>query len=998
MSQKPSKEVLLSDIQERYQLSGALSDLPGEYDYNYRLETNHETYLVKIITSDSTRIEYQIALFEYLDQQNKAAFQIPRAKQNRAGRKLSQLETNAGQCTYGIFHWVTGQLYHQISPKREPLWQSLGDKLGRLSTSLEGFEHPDGHIWLKWDIMQTTWISPHVHIFKDSLQRGLVQHFLERFQQIESELKNARHSMIYNDANDHNIIVKLKDTTPHIVGFIDFGDSIYSATICEIAVAIAYAAMDQRDPLKTATTLLGAYHKQYPVLEEELNWLYDLVAARLIISVTVSNLNRLENPANEYLNVSEQSAWALLEKWNQITPEFALYSFRGVCNFTPCPAETRFQEWLSHSKSLIGPIIQFSGSSSRLDLSIDSPILGHFTNYGDTNKFHTTLTRYFKDHDIGLGYGGYGEYRPFYQAKGYLDDSDERRTQHLGFDVWMPECTTVLSPLSGQIYSVSNNEGPLNYGPTIICQYAFEKSHFLVLFGHLSLADLKSWSPGDHIKKGQQIGVMGEPSENGGWPPHVHIQVILNDFYRNGDFPGVVRPREWQVWSSICPNPEEFFSWTNPTNDSTSPIQILKKRKELLGYNLSVSYKKPLLIQRGQLQYLINERGQFYLDTVNNVAHVGHEHPLVVQAANQQNVLLNTNTRYLHDNIIQYAEKLLSKLPAELEVVYFVNSGSEANELAIRIAKTISGRQSMIAIEHGYHGNTNTCIDVSSYKFDGKGGGGKPADTYLLPMPDTFRGKFKGNGASQSYISDAIEILNHIPNPIAGLIFESILSCGGQVPIPELYLPAVGQRVRDMGGICIADEVQVGFGRVGSHFWAVKKAGFVPDILTMGKPIGNGYPLGAVAMKRSIAEAFNNGMEFFSTFGGNPVACAVGLSVLSAIEQENLQQNAENIGSEFKAGLMELMHKHAILADVRGSGLFLGFELVKQDGGPAFKSADYLVNRMKEHRILISWDGPDHNVIKIKPPICFNSRNMSRYIETLDVLLQEDYIVRDYAS
>ena len=424
---------------------------------------------------------------------------------------------------------------------------------------------------------------------------------------------------------------------------------------------------------------------------------------------------------------------------------------------------------------------------------------------------------------------------------------------------------------------------------------------------------------------------------------------------------------------------------------------ILNSRRKNLGRSLSISYQKPLHIVRGYGQYLYDSNGRRYLDTANNVAHVGHQHPRVVRAAKRQIEVLNTNTRYLHENIVLFAEELLATFPPELSVVHFVNSGSEANELAMRMAEAYSGQKDMVAVEVGYHGNTARCIDVSSYKFDGKGGKGAPPTTQIVPIPDSFRGIYRGENTGGKYaehVLKAIEKIQAQGRNVGGFICESILSCGGQVVLPEGYLKKAYQHIRAAGGVCIADEVQVGFGRVGEKFWGFELQNVVPDIVTMGKPIGNGHPLAAVVTTAEVAEKFANGMEFFNTFGGNPVSCAIGREVLQIVKDENLQQHAFEIGEYLKKGLKDLQTRFPIIGDVRGHGLFLGFELIKNPETlePAAEAAIYLANRMRERGILMSTDGPFHNVLKIKPPMCFDRGNVEFLMENLQRVLGEDFL------
>ncbi|HCP99233.1 MAG TPA: alanine--glyoxylate aminotransferase, partial [Candidatus Latescibacteria bacterium] len=394
------------------------------------------------------------------------------------------------------------------------------------------------------------------------------------------------------------------------------------------------------------------------------------------------------------------------------------------------------------------------------------------------------------------------------------------------------------------------------------------------------------------------------------------------------------------------------------------------------------------------------ESGRAYLDAVNNVPHVGHSHPRIVRAGQRQMAVLNTNTRYLHDHLVNYAEQLCATMPDPLKVCFFVNSGSEANDLALRLARHYTGQQETLILEGAYHGNLSSLIDLSPYKFDGPGGLGVPAHVHKLPMPDPYRGLYKGYGEETGilyadHVREKIDELTSRDRRVCAFIAESLLGCGGQIVLPSGYFAEAFKHVRAAGGVCITDEVQVGFGRVGTHFWGFETQGVVPDIVTMGKPIGNGHPLGAVITTPEIADAFDNGMEYFNTFGGNPVSCAIGLEVLSVIQEDRLQDHALQVGNHLMDGLRELMNIYSIIGDVRGLGFYIGAEMVldRNTLEPAGHQASYVADRMKDHGILISTDGPLHNVLKIKPPMVFTQENGDYLVTCLDKILQEDFCI-----
>lgn len=411
---------------------------------------------------------------------------------------------------------------------------------------------------------------------------------------------------------------------------------------------------------------------------------------------------------------------------------------------------------------------------------------------------------------------------------------------------------------------------------------------------------------------------------------------------------------------------------------------------------LSIAYSSaPLYIVRGSGAYLFDEHQRGYLDLVNNVCHVGHCHPRVVAAAQKQLAVLNTNTRYLHPNIVQFASRLSATLPSPLQVCFFVNSGSEANDLALRLARCYTKGKDVISLGQGYHGALTSTVAISPYKYEGRGGFRPPKWSHKATMPDSYRGPIRSSEprAGERYaehVQRVIEDIRRQDRKLACFIAETVLSCGGQIVPPEGYLQAVYGHVRRAGGVCIADEVQTGLGRVGSHFWAFETQGVVPDIVTMGKPIGNGFPLAAVVTTPEIAAAFaQNGMEYFNTFGGNPVACAVGLAVLDVIRDEQLQQNALAMGNYMKARLEKLQEKHPIIGDVRGYGLFLGVELVRsrETLEPAEQEINAIVAAMKEKGVLLGTDGPFHNVIKIKPPLVIAKRDVDLFVDALDACI-----------
>ena len=422
--------------------------------------------------------------------------------------------------------------------------------------------------------------------------------------------------------------------------------------------------------------------------------------------------------------------------------------------------------------------------------------------------------------------------------------------------------------------------------------------------------------------------------------------------------------------------------------------EIFKLRKAHLAPSLSMSYNTPLHIVKGFGQYLYDSEGKRYLDAVNNIQHVGHSHPKIAKVAEKQFKNLNTNTRYIDETIVKYAKALTDKLPENLDVCFFTNSGSEANDLALRIARTITNSNQTIVLGAGYHGNLSSLVDISPYKHEGPGGAGAPDFVHTIPRPDKFRGKYRGDNTVDAYVSEVSKIIDNIKQNkknVSAFMVESLMGCGGQIVLPESFLKKTFKLINDVGGINIADEVQIGFGRMGSSFWGFETCDVIPDIVTLGKSMGNGHPIAAVVTTKEIADKFNNGMEYFNSFGGNPVSCSIGNEVLNIIEDEDLQKNALEVGSYLITQLRTL--DHPLIGDIRGIGLFVGIELIKNKEllSPATSEAKLIENHMKDHGILISTDGPDHNVLKIKPPMIFNHENADELVYNLSSILNKNF-------
>lgn len=979
-----------------------IKEFTAELDRNFYIKSNDgKEYILKIAHSSSSDsvIDLQNKTLEHVALSLDIYPQLCPTINQQASIKVSG--GDGQDYTIRLLHYLTGTPLVEFRPHTPDLLYDLGIQLGKFSTAMQSFDHSEKRHDYRWNILNLHDVIPHMDGMSPEKQ-SLIEYFATLYEEhVLPNLATARHSFIHNDANDHNILICTDEMdAPKVSGIIDFGDMVHSLTIAELAVAQTYAMMHSDQPLNPAVDIIRGFHQVFPLTDTEISMLFPLITARLCMSVCISWYQQQREPDNSHLSISEEGAWELLSRLRNLHPRFAEYVFRYACGLEANPQTPTLVSWLSQQTfyPILGKPIT-SENSIVLDLSIGSTELGLVDDFSNTERFTHQIFSRLESGQIAIG--RYNEARPIYLGDMFAVSVHERRTVHIGLDLFDHAGTPLFAPLDGCVYSVLENIGDKDYGPTLILEHQpTPEITFYTLYGHLDASVLEKLSAGQVIKAGEQIAHIGDYPRNGNWPPHVHFQIITDMLGNRHEFPGVALPRYRDVWCSISPNPTLIVNIDGHDIEagSTSNHQdIMATRQQYLNPAMSMSYKHPIKIERGYMHYLYDENGQAYLDCVNNVPTVGHSNPRVVRVAQQQMAVLNTNARYLHDTITEYIQRLCATLPDSLSVCFLVNSGSEANELAIRLAQTYTGGGDFVVVDHAYHGHTTSLIDLSPYKFNGRGGNGKPDHVEIATMPNIYRGDqsaMAGHNYAKS-VQEALERIQQKNRQVAGFFSEGILGTGGQMTLPDSYLKLAYEHVRSAGGVCIADEVQVGFGRVGTHFWAFQTQGVIPDIVTMGKPIGNGHPLAAVVTTREIADAFNNGMEYFNTFGGNPVSCAIGLEVLNIIEEDQLQQNALTVGNYWKTRLHQLQDEYPIIGHVRGYGLFLGVEMIRntQTLAPADKETSYIVERMKQKGFLLSTEGPLHNVLKMKPPIIFTQDHVDLFMTALEDVLQDSVLV-----
>ncbi len=430
----------------------------------------------------------------------------------------------------------------------------------------------------------------------------------------------------------------------------------------------------------------------------------------------------------------------------------------------------------------------------------------------------------------------------------------------------------------------------------------------------------------------------------------------------------------------------------NPANQAQVARRerdIIARRQSLLGPAYRLFYANPVHVVRGEGVWLYDPDGNAYLDVYNNVACVGHCHPHVVAALTKQASVLNTHTRYLHETILDYAERLLGYFPAEIGHMMFTCTGSEANDLALRVAKAHTGGTGFIITDFAYHGVTEAIAGMSPSL-----GPAMMLSDHVrkIPAPDSYRGFGRDVGtAFADNVRKAINDMRAKGIKPAALLVDTIFSSDGVFTDPRGFLSGAVDAIHEAGGLFIADEVQPGFGRTGDGMWGFERHGIVPDLVTMGKPMGNGHPVAGMAARPEVLAEFGQRLRYFNTFGGNPVSAAAGMAVLDVIEGEKLRDNARVVGAHLRTGLESLAQHHSIIGDIRSAGLFVGLELVRcrTSKEPASNETARVVNKLRERRILISAAGPSANILKIRPPLVFSKDNADLFLTALDETLGE---------
>ncbi|MCV7225593.1 aminotransferase [Mycolicibacterium komossense] len=872
---------------------------------------------------------------------------------------IAAVETGGGTVYARIIRYLDGGPMsgdRYVSPAR---WAALGTLAGRASRALATFDHPGVDRVLQWDLQYADRtidvLAPYV---ADAGRRRRVEAATSQAWEVVSSLAaGLRSQVVHCDITDDNVVCSPRDARPD--GIIDFGDLTRSWAIGELAMAVS-SQLRHADGEPAATLpIITAFHRQRPLAADEIAALWPLVVLRAATLIVSGNQQTTIDADNDYATGALEHEWRIFER-SLAVPSIVMTGLiadaLGVAP-TQRPVAVAF------------PLLSGVDAAGvhHLDLTTESEHL-------DAGRWlHTDAEDTLAVAALGGGaaavISGYGQAR---LTRSVALRSESPATVATGVDVWLARETTVVAPLSALVANVTDHEITLTTDSGEVGT--------LHLRGALRAGD--AVRVGHAVAEGAPLGTAG--------PGRVWLQ--LDNAGETTEVPAFVRPEYAPGWLALTRDPLPLFGAAAAVHSPPDSEALAQRRGQTFAAVQEQYYRHPPRIERGWREYLCDTDGRSYLDMVNNVAAIGHGHPDLADAVARQWRRLNTNSRFHYRAVVEFSERLAATLPDPLDTVFLVNSGSEAVDLALRLAFATTGRQDVVAVAEAYHGWTYATDAISTSVADNPNAlATRPSWVHTVPSPNSFRGDHPGASASE-YGPEAakiIEVLAAQGHPPAAFICEPFYGNAGGVELPAGYLAAVYAAVRAAGGLAIADEVQVGYGRLGRWFWGFQQQGVLPDIVTVAKAMGNGQPLGAVITTKAIADAYRTQGYFFSSAGGSPVSSVVGLTVLDIIEREGLQANALTVGDHLRSRLTELATRHPIIGAVHGSGLYMGVELVRDRATlePADTETAAICERMRELGVIVQPTGDHVNVLKMKPPMCISVTSADFFVDMLDRVL-----------
>ena len=946
--------------------TGVAHELGSHQDRNYLVEGGDGRFVLKVARHGIGRPE--------LDAENAAlahlaaaglSFAVPVVVPALDGSLIVEATTSAGAThDLRLVTFVEGLPLDGEHHFSAAVLRAHGAMGAELSLALAGFDHPGLDRAFQWDLKHAAAVCEALAPFASTPERRalLGVSIARAMAALEPLIPRLRTQVVHADITDQNTL-GTRDAAGRLVpsGIIDFGDLSRTWLVSDLAVTIAADTMfDTAHPLRIATEVTRGSTGVLPLTDAEPAALWPLVVARAA-SVAISGDHQASlEPDNAYVIESRQAEWAALEAVAAVPFALATEALREAAGMG------RVERPLL--KRAVAPVLVDAPVPMILDLSttsdaLEGPAIGH-----------PGAVQQLVEAAEAVGCMAAGRWAEARLVDTVLDSIDEVPTIHLGIDLFAPGGTAVHAPVGGVVRLID--------GGIVIAGI-----EDVVLAGVEAAID-----DGREVAPGDPVGIVAADGPDG-LPAHVHVQRIAEPEL---DAPRRAVPSLADAWLRLCPDPSSILGLepgvaAAPPDD---PSGLLARRDAVLATTQEHYFDAPPRIERGWRHHLIDTRGRSRVDIVNNVAVVGHSHPAVEAAVARQLRLLNTNSRFLYEPMVAFAEALAARFPPPLDTVFLVNTGSESVELAIRLARTATGHEDVIAIRGAYHGWTVAADAITTSVLDNpKALETRPSWAHAVEAPDPLRGRFQGPDAGPRYADDVRRVVAELQadgRGPAAFIAEALFGNAGGIVLPDGYLREAYATVRAGGGLTVADEVQVGYGRLGAHRWAFEQQGVVPDIVTVAKAAGNGMAVGAVITTRAIADAFGAQGSFFSSIGGSPVACAAGVAVLRAIDDEGLQANARVTGAHLKAGLERVTAGHPLVAAVHGMGLYMGVELVRDQESlePAAAEALAISERMLELGVIVQPTGDGNNVLKVKPPLCITPASADVVAEALEIALR----------
>jgi len=951
-----SEAQALQWLAEYYGLGGTLQALGSQQDLNYRVDSARGRFVLKVCRGDYalSELQAQHAGLKYLAEHS--AIKVPRVIAANNGEDLLALHANGEAVHVRLLEYIDGQPLTDFDHLGQDVVAGFGRLCGEMDLALAGFDHPGLERTLQWDARHANALINHLlPVISDEQQRAAIGAAAEQAERhLQPLLDKLPVQAIHMDITDDNVVWQ-RDVQRHwqLQGVIDFGDLVRTWRITDLSVTCAALLHHADGDPFVILPAVKAYHAVNPLHYEELQALWPLIVARAAVLVLSGEQQVSVDPGNTYSRDNLSHEWEIFRVATSVPlalMEAAILT--AVGQSLPSVENIQFAPLLP---GLVGR------EFALIDLGVLSP---HFEagNWEQQGIDQRLLAGAATVH--GLAATRYGQYR---LSRTRPDSATEPDTFPLHVELHVPPGTDVQAPFAGVLSHTADGALRLD-GP----QFSVR------LWGVTPFPD-----PGAAMDHGQRIGKVSGP--------------LLVQLCRAAelDAPLFCTPSRALAWQALCPSPATLLGLACDAEPELDAQTLLARRDASFARTQKHYYVDPPRIERGWRNHLIDMHGRSYLDMLNNVAVLGHGHPRMAAVAARQWSLLNTNSRFNYAAVAEFSERLLKLAPKGMDRVFLVNSGSEANDLAIRLAWAYSGGRDMISVLEAYHGWTVGADAVSTSIADNpKALESRPDWVHPVTAPNTYRGEFRGPDSAPDYVRSVEHHLRKLAEQkrqLAGFICEPVYGNAGGISLPAGYLQKVYALVRAQGGVCIADEVQVGYGRMGKFFWGFEDQGVVPDIITMAKGMGNGQPLGAVITRREIAEALEAEGYFFSSAGGSPVSCQIGMAVLDVMAEEKLWENAQVVGGHFKARLEALIDKHPLVGAVHGSGFYLGLELIRnrQTLEPATAETALLCDRLRELGIFMQPTGDDLNILKIKPPMVTSRQSVDFFVDMLDRVLTE---------